>query len=126
MQNVCVCRLYAEEFSVAQVDEWRAAIGKEAEARDAALVNLKAHVAAVVADEANHRARGDADVRHAYEDDIANLEDTAAEAVRELREGLRTEVTERKHQADTLHRDLGDALDAARSRRGPGGGGVVA
>jgi hypothetical protein len=109
-------RIDAEEFSVAQVDHWKAAIGKETEARDAALFNLKAHVAAVVADEATARGRGDADVRHAYEDDIANLEDTAAEAVRELREGLRAEVTERKSEAETLHRDLGDALDAARSR----------
>ena len=109
-------RIDAEEFSVAQVDEWRAAIGEEKTARDAALVELRAHVAACVEDEAKARERGDDDVRRAYEDDIANLEDTASEAVRELRAGLRTEITERRHQAETLHRDLGDALDAARSR----------
>ena len=44
---------------------------------------------AAVEEEAERRRRGDDDARRAYEDDIANLEDTAAEAVRELREGLR-------------------------------------
>ena len=68
---------------------------------------LQDKLQASIEEEAAERRRGDDRVRRAYEDDIANLEDTAAEAVRELREGLRDEVATRTHQAETLHRRPG-------------------
>jgi hypothetical protein len=109
-------RIEAEEFTVARVDDFKQIVAGESNAREASLIALKTHVLVAVAEEANARRRGDDDVRHAYEDDVANLEDTASAAVRELREGLRAEVTERTYQANALHRDLGEALDVARAR----------
>jgi hypothetical protein len=109
-------RIEAEEFTVARVDDFKQIVAGESNAREASLIALKTHVLIAVAEEANARRRGDDDVRHAYEDDVANLEDTASAAVRELREGLRAEVTERTYQANALHRDLGEALDVARAR----------
>lgn len=109
-------RLDAEEFAVARVGAFEDALDAEKRKRAEALDKLKQHVVAVVEEEAERRRRGDDDARRAYEDDIANLEDTAAEAVRELREGLRDEVAQRTHQAETLHRDLSSTLASARSR----------
>jgi hypothetical protein len=109
-------RLDAEEFAIARVGAFEDALEAEKKKRAEALDTLKQHVVAVVEEEAENRRRGDDETRRAYEDDIANLEDTAAEAVRELREGLRDEVAERTHQAETLHRDLSSTLASARSR----------
>ena len=80
-------RIDAETYAEAR-------LGAEQDKRLAALVDLKQHVAGIVADEANQRRLGDSDLRRALEDDIADLEDTAADAVRELREGLRNEISE--------------------------------
>ena len=102
-------RIDAETYAEAR-------LGKEQDKRLAALADLKQHVTAVVADEANQRRLGDSDTRRALQDDIADLEDTAADAVRELREGLRDEISERKFESEALHRDLGEALNVARSR----------
>ena len=109
-------RLDLEQFAIGRVGEFEDALDFEKVKRGEAIDKLKQHVIAVVEEEASARRRGDDDTRRAYEDDIANLEDTAAEAVRELREGLRDEVAERTHQATTLHRDLSLTLDSARSR----------
>ena len=106
----------SEEFALSMADAHDANVAEEAAARNEGFERLRDHVAAAVAEEAAERRRGDDAVRRAYEDDIANLEDTAAEAVRELREGLRDEVATRTHQAETLHRDLASTLDKARSR----------
>ena len=106
----------SEEFALSMADAHDANVAEEAAARNEGFERLRDYVAAAVAEEAAERRRGDDAVRRAYEDDIANLEDTAAEAVRELREGLRDEVATRTHQAETLHRDLASTLDKARSR----------
>ena len=107
----------SEEFALSMADAHDANVAEEAAARNEGFERLRDHVAAAVAEEAAERRRGDDAVRRAYEDDIANLEDTAEpEAVRELREGLRDEVATRTHQAETLHRDLASTLDKARSR----------
>ena len=109
-------RLDAEEFTVEKVGQFEDLLDAEKGKRQDAMEKLKQHVIAVVEEEAASRRRGDDDTRRAYEDDIANLEDTAAEAVRELREGLRDEVAERTHQAETLHRDLSETLQNAKAR----------
>ena len=114
--DVETARLDCEEFAVARVGAFEDALDLEQRKRAEALEKLKQHVVAAVEEEAERRRRGDDETRRAYEDDVANLEDTAAEAVRELREGLRDEVAERAHQAETLHRDLSSTLDSARSR----------
>ena len=105
-----------EEFALEQARASDLNAEREAELRDAALAKLQDKLQASIEEEAAERRRGDDRVRHAYEDDVANLEDTAAEAVRELREGLRDEIAERSAQARTLHADLTETLENAKHR----------
>jgi len=109
-------RLDAEEFAIQKITQFEDVLELENSRRAAALEKLKQHVIAVVEEEASARRRGDDETRRAYEDDIANLEDTAAEAVRELREGLRNEIARRSTQSETMRRDLSETLEKAKTR----------